>query len=381
MMLTPTKLYFIRLKQHVRYIFKSVNSVLDWTVWIYFVIPMLVVATGMYVDLWRKFPLWAMEIRWDLSLVAAIGFLLLSAKLHIGVEEADQLILFQHERWLRVIKQWALGYSAIMVTVRMLLVMTLLLPFLLQTAGLSAAALIPLLLYSIVAAVVMLVINYQLNKGGKWWLRLLRSILRSILVALIWLLPAYGAVAGQWQLPYFFIALGLIAFFLVWRYAATSLAYGQQLRQEQEFRMKLTGALLSQVQEKQPSRRRKKPWIFGKSQRLFKRADVASVISELRIKAMLRTPSLLQVWATILATGSYALILVDGIGKVVVMAGLLFITRVWLHLQWEQWKTEQYLQIYLPETNKAKKLSQNLLTIPGLLIWLIVVIVSLLIKA
>src|SRR5690606_24477693 len=100
----------------------------------------------------------------------------------------------------------------------------------------------------------------------------------------------------------------------------------------------------------------------------------------LRIKALLRSLSVLQVGLSIIASGSYAIILVDGYGALAVVIGLVLVKRVWLHLQWEQWTKEQYLQLYVKESEqrkRAKSLSTNLLMIPGLLIWLAVFMITL----
>jgi ABC-2 type transport system permease protein len=378
-MLTPTRLFFIRLKQHARYIAKSVNSVLDWSVWLYLVVPMLVIGLGLYVDLWRQFPDWAININWEWPLIAAVGFLLVSAKPYIGVAEADQLLLLQNERWFKVMKQWALGYSSLMAVIRLLLLMFLLLPFLVQASGFTIPELLPLLLYSFVITIIMLISHSYFNKRGKWWMKLLRSLARSTIVAVLWVLPAYGYTADLWKLNYFLFGLMAMMLYFIRRYAATPLPYAQQLQQEQEFRMRLTGALLSQVQENKSSKRWKKPWVFRKSQRLFRRGDSVYTISELRIKALLRSFSLLQVGLTIIAAGSYAIILVDGIGALVVIVGLVVVMRTWLHLHWEQWRKEQYLLLYIAEGQEAKKaktLSTHLLTVPALLVWLVVLLIT-----
>lgn len=371
-MLTPNRLFFVRLKQHVRYIAKSLRSVLDWTVWLYVLVPLLFIASGLYIELWTRIPAWANDIPWSLMLITAVSFLLLNAKPHIGVEEADQLILLQHKQWLQRVKQLGLVYSVIMAALRLLILYAVLLPYLMIVAELSKAVLLELLLYSICTSLIMLIVNQYLIKEGKWWMRLIRSGVRSIVLAVVWVLPAFGYTVQLWPLHYFIIASAVIAIVLAWRYAVTPLAYARQLRQEQEFRLRLTSVLLSQVHETKSSKRRKRPWIFRKSQRLFKRSDAHYVISELRIKAILRSPSLLQIWGLMIVVGSYAITLVDGVGVWVIVAGLVFIKRSWLHMQWEHWRTEDYLQLYLTEAYAAKKLSQRLLMGPGLAIWTII---------
>jgi len=298
----------------------------------------------------------------------------------VGVAEADQLILLQHESWFKVMKQWGLLYSVVMTAAGQLLILIILLPFLVQGGNYTTDELLPLQVYSVGSAIIMYTISPYFYKRGKWWARLLRSSLRSLIVALLWVLPAYGYSAGLWKLDYIFIALLLVILLCLWRYVTVKLPFALQLQQEQEFRSNLTGVLLSQVQENKPTKRRKKPWVFSKSQRLFKRSDLVYSISELRIKALLRSLSVLQVGLSIIASGSYAIILVDGYGALAVVIGLVLVKRVWLHLQWEQWTKEQYLQLYVKESEqrkRAKSLSTNLLMIPGLLIWLAVFMITL----
>jgi len=379
-MLTPTKLLFIRLRQHVRYITKALNSVLDWSVWLYIVVPLLVVAIGLYADLWRQFPDWALNIGWEWIYIAIINLFLIGAKPFVGVAEADQLILLQHDRWYKVMKQWGLLYNGLMTIIRLALILIILLPFLVLGSGFTVADLLPLQLYSLGSTIMMYSISPYFYKRGKWWARLLRSSLRSLITVVIWAVPAYGYMVNLWKLDYIFIALLLVILGCTWRYFTGKLPFALQLQQEQEFRSNLTGILLSQVQEQKSTKRKKKPWIFRKSQRLFKSSDYVYTVCELRIKALLRSLSVLQVGLTIIASGSYAVFLVDGFGALVVVIGLVLVKRVWLHLQWEQWSKEQYLQLYLKDsegTKRAKSLSTNLLTIPGLFIWLAIMVISL----
>lgn len=374
-MLTPTKLFFIRLKQHARFITKSFNSVLDWSVWVYFVVPLIVVGIGLYVDLWRRFPDWANFISWEWIMIALVSIFAMGTKPYVGVAEADQLLLLQHQVWFKVMKQWGLGYNFIMTIVRISLLICLLSPFLVQANGFTFMDIVLFFIYSIGVVMTMLMLSPILHKKGRWWQRTIFFTIQITVITLIWILPAYGLCFKQWDFSLLLFGLLVVVIVSLWRYIARPLPFNQQLQQELDFRMSITSILLSQVQEKRPSKRRKKPWIFRSSQKLFKNSNLVYTVSELRIKALLRSTNILRVGLTIIVSGSYAIILTGGTGAIAVAVGLVFLKRVWLNMQWGQWINEQYIQLYLTDsqiTKEAKKLSTNILTVPGIIIWLVV---------
>ena len=90
---------------------------------------------------------------------------------------------------------------------------------------------------------------------------------------------------------------------------------------------------------------------------------------------MLRSAALLQGWAMIVGLGSYAIILVGGVGSWAVIIGLVLMKRAVLSLQWGQWIKSDYISLYVKEQYAAYKLSQRVLIAPGLFIWIVVAII------
>lgn len=376
-MLTPAKLFWIRLKQHYVYIGKSLRTTTDWTVWLYIIVPALFIFSGLYIELWTKLPNWSYSLRWDFILIAMFSFIF-SAQVHIGVDEADRLVLLQHRSWMIRLKRYGYMYSALIMVIRLLLVFLLLLPFLLGTSAIQQTDMLLLLLYSAVAGFLLLTLNHYFVQAGKWRRKLVRALQRSMLLGAVYVFPVYGYIALFWGQTYMlavFAALLILTLLMLYRYMTTPFHYPQQLQEEQSKRAGFTGILLSQVEEKRASKRLKRPWVFRSSQRLFKSSHAAAVITELRVKALLRSLPLLQVWLLMLAAGSYAIILVGGSGGWVVVAGLLILKRTWLKLQWEQWVSSEYLALYVKNQSGAYKLSQHVLTVPDLLVWIIVALI------
>lgn len=376
-MLTPAKLFWIRLKQHYRYMGKSLHTIADWTVWLYIIVPALFIFSGLYIELWTKLPEWSYVMRWELIIVA-VSSMMLYFQVHIGVEEADRLVLLQHRDWHMKLKRYGYAYSVILLLVRLLLVMGLLLPFIKGTTDLSNEQLLLLLGYSVIAGMTMLTINHYFNKSGAWWRKMLRTMQRTFIVGIIYVLPAALYMLGFLTMPYMLVATGVLFFVLIvliYHFMTKSFNYGQQLEQEQEKRARFTGMLLSQVEEQtQSTKRLKKPWIFRSSQRLFKSTDQRFVVTELRIKAMLRSKQLLQAWIILIAVGSYAIFLVGGSGGWAVVVGIYYLQRFALKLQWDEWVKRDYLSLYIKEQLAGYKLSQNILSIPALIIWIVIAI-------
>jgi len=108
---------------------------------------------------------------------------------------------------------------------------------------------------------------------------------------------------------------------------------------------------------------------------MFKSDELSVVVTELRVKAWLRSASLLQGWLMLTAAGSVAIILVGDISSWVVVAGLVLLKRSVLKMQWDQWIQSDYISLYVKEQYAAYKLSQHVLTVPGLLIWIVIAII------
>jgi len=376
-MLTPAKLFWIRLLQHYRYIGKSLKTTADWTVWLYILIPALIIFSGLYVELWTRLPEWSLNMRWEMIMIAVLG-LMMNTQVHIGVDEADRLILLQHQGWLIKLKRYGYIYSVVMLLLRMSFAFTLLLPFILGTTELTSDQLQLVLAYSVVVGILTLAINHYFAKAGSWWRRTLRKGLRALLLAVIYVVPVVVYMLEQWSFTYMLGALVVLLLFtigVVYRYMTTAFHYGQQLEQEQATRARFTGMLLSQIEENKSTKRLKKPWIYRASQRILKSDHISVVVAELRFKAMLRSKALLQAWIMLVAIGSYAIILVGGVGSWVVVIGLLFLKRTALSLQWEQWIKSDYISLYVKEQYAAYKLSQRMLIVPGLIIWIVIAII------
>ena len=89
------------------------RTALDWTVWLYFIVPGLWLGGGTYLEIWHHpaswltgMPLWAGE---RLPL-----FLIFLGRLRTFTEEADVLFLLQKQTWGRGLKLRGFGYTAFM---------------------------------------------------------------------------------------------------------------------------------------------------------------------------------------------------------------------------------------------------------------------------
>lgn len=57
---TPLRLYRRRRKEHFKEQMKNLRLVVDWTVWVYLLVPGLLYLIGWYTSLWTKpLPAWA----------------------------------------------------------------------------------------------------------------------------------------------------------------------------------------------------------------------------------------------------------------------------------------------------------------------------------
>lgn len=100
---TPLGLYRRRRKEHFNEQLKNLKLVVDWTVWVYLLIPGLLYFSGWYVSLWSKpLPSWATGLTLPI-LTGLIDIIMLTGGILLFVEEADVLFLKSRSLWMRTL--------------------------------------------------------------------------------------------------------------------------------------------------------------------------------------------------------------------------------------------------------------------------------------
>jgi ABC-2 type transport system permease protein len=371
-MLTPRQLFWIRLKKNAKEQLRVWKSVLDWSVWLYLVIPGLFIGGGLYREVLQEMPDWAMSLPWAKLYPILLLLLLLSGQVRIFVENADRLFLLQRPEWLQTLKRCGFGYTLAVKLVVVGLPFLLLLPFLLKAEGLTGLQLGLAYGYTIVIGMVMAIGIHMLQGKLTGWRKRSIQWIGLLLFIAVYLTPML-AWTYDTSLLGISLSAGIVALLIMLRFGIRSpINFEAEVKQESETRLRSTELLMSQVIEAKPLVRLKSPFLFRQSQRLFRKSDSGTILAEMRLKAFLRGMTNIRVWISFISASTVAVTLVPGPVALFLVAALSLLGSAWLQLQWKQWFAEAYILQFPWSPGSARKgavISRFWLLLLPMLLW------------
>ena len=190
------RLFFDRLAKYWRFQTRVFFSVVDWVVALYIVIPGLLIAGYHYIQLGQGSYTWPAQLTYFALLLILFIWTWLG-RFHLFVEEADQLLVRQHQRVFRGIQHLGILYSSIYALFGTLFVFFLLWPLMIVYMELSYAGVFSLLCLTLGAKL--------LHHAGKLYhfLPFKRGI-KWLLTIFIFMIDAgaffsFGFLIGDWS--------------------------------------------------------------------------------------------------------------------------------------------------------------------------------------
>lgn len=371
--MTKRRLFFTRLKRDWKTQAKAWASALDWTVWLYLLIPALIIGGGMYLELWETLPAWSEAMPWLLFAKISLFIMILLARIRVYLEAADRLFMLQKPAWVQALRRYGMMYGGLKQAAALLLPLVLLLPFLLKAEQLSRSTLMLYYLhawsFSMIAAAAEHVTANVLLGWRKW----------AVYLSCVSVIAVFYFVSAGWlsSSPAVTLILTLFAAFISLMAALRAkLNIEQEVEREQSAKLKTTELLMSQVIESKPKINLRKPFLWTKSQRIFKTSDAGTILAEMRLKAYARKLSHLQVWLGFISISSVALTLVPPAAAAALIIALAAMGANWLRAQWLQWIAEEFIAQYSwtdRQKNDGIVLSRGLIMLPAIAVWCAVV--------
>lgn len=372
-MMTPDRLFRIRLKFRLKEQWKAWNSALDWTVWLYILVPALLVGGGFYRDFWLDMPEWAEMVPWRTGLAIALLLPMIMGRVRVFVEEADRLFMLQKKEWLLGLKRRGMLYTACVQAALLLFPFAVLLPFLVRAEGMGGLEIVQMYAHTWLASLTWSIVSQWVDLPVRGWRKWLLEGCCLIAWAAAYLVPVLLLGSGQG-------AAVMVPAFAVMATAAAASAYGSlrsgirfeaEVKQDRDVRNRSTEFLLSQTGNVRPLSKRKRPLLLRRSQRLFKGTDAAAVLAEMRIKAFVRS-SVVRIWIGYTSVCTTAIVAAPPSASVVLIPAFTYIGASWLRAQWEQWIAEEYIAHFewsAEASAQAAVLSRFWLLLPPLLVW------------
>ncbi|WP_158702769.1 ABC transporter permease [Paenibacillus faecalis] len=360
----PAQLFRRRMLTYWKYQLSVIQSVADWTVMLYILIPGLLLGAGLYMEQWTTPPpAWLELMPWQVA--AAALLFMFSGHVLLFVEEGDMLFLRQQSRWMRGLMARGMIYSITVNTLKGLMFVMITLPFLYRGFGLDAWTLFS---WGVLAAgsswcTNLLIHNIRVRFRGflkGLFSLLLRALSYVIFLAILMFLPGMPISAMVTGL-----LLMLTAVFLMRTRLSMVGTFTADVQEDARIRMRLTDKVLAQAVGK-PPRTRSKSWLFRKSRRIYRSSAPDKRFAGAGVKAFLRNRENLLLYVQLTAAAIPAVLFPPGVVKVIVYGALMLLVSYLLHMKWTAFAEAEF-SLVLPFSS-AQQMSAGLLAVRTLML-------------
>lgn len=324
-------LFLQRVADHFRQLKALCKTAIDWIVWLYVILPVLVIGGYNYWKWWRD--------EWDLSammfpietIIFAVLFLLMAAgSLRFFIERADQLFLRQYHHGYRQLKKLGVFYSATVHFIILVVVFAILAPLFLVQLEKNIAFLVALFFLCWSGSLLIPAIRQLLQFRFRGWrYYIMNTIFMGSSAAVYWGMIHLWDAAKTNQLLLMAGCL-LIIFTLTWfvlvvRMHKTSV-FLDELANEITLKYRFMSTMLMsagmvgapQFQQVKTAKSNKRPWFFRKSGTIFSKRTPEKVIIELHMKYLLRNKHRRMLMLQLTGTCLFALLILPSVLKWIV---------------------------------------------------------------
>jgi len=352
---TLRSLFISRVGRHWAGQYRVWRSALDWTVWLYILIPGLLFAVGTYRSWWQYPPEWLVGLPDPLAafppLIAA-----LSGGLRVFAEDADVLFLRQRQAWRKGLVGLGIAYSCLVHHVVIAALFGFMTIWLVHMIGITIAQMLWWAAFTAACRTGYAIVKHLIGARWNGWRKYAVLCLAGAIAAAAYLAPT------QYFLSSRHTAILQIAAAIAW-VALAGAAVGKlrargtfrhDVLMERKAQLAGTDFLLSQSIERKPRVQLRRPLLFRQSGRLFRRGDAGTVLAEMRIKSFLRKGANIRLWLSFISVSSTAVLLSPAWLSLPVALALPGIAAVWLHEQWKDWFAEPFLAQFPWEPSAAR---------------------------
>jgi ABC-2 type transport system permease protein len=353
--MSASRLFFSRAGEELSYQWRVLRSVLDWTIVVYFVIPVLIAAPFLYEDIWQNHHLyWSDKLPYALLFIIA---LLLSSpgNFRTYLMEADLLHLIQKKALLNPLKRNGFFLSFFGAFLRVFVIFILLLPLFFGVYGLNVYELVSLYLAACSFRLLFLTIKKVFVRN--WSKTSLFFIFLILIVTLS--VNAKPLVTGLVSL----LVIGAVFIHHLSQITHTNRWFLKEIEIENRERVRFIKLIMnfSMEVEKEPVNQRNQPLIFWRgSRRIFKKRSKENGVLDLLMKGFLRRNYLISYLQITGITVSAIIVLPVWI-KWVVFLGFAFFIRSWLKSVFRKMMESPFFEIipYDKEVSESAWLRLN----------------------
>lgn len=370
-MININKLFIKRLTSEWKYNLGVWKSVIDWTVALYIVIPALAFAIYQY-RLWWYNPPKVLAMLPITIFIAISAFFAWQGTIRIFVKEADQLFLLKRTKWVPGIIGRGISYSIFLNLILSLFFFSLMAPLLIKHYEISISDFIAFFLITFLIKVLSGLLKQRISlfvQGIKQYLALkgLFVLLSSIFVIIL------PHIFNSSVLFFLIVLILLICnYVLIQNRIKLEGTFLADVEREQKESLKYVSFLLSfagvRVENKKSQRSR--PWLFRKSNHIFKKRTTINGLVELCIKATLRNKGHVTQYMELVILSILTVLALPTL-KWLIWLGIAFILTNFVGLFWKEFMVSEYTKIFQwKKEHKYLALRKFLfiMTLPGFLL-------------
>ncbi|MBB6673261.1 ABC transporter permease [Cohnella nanjingensis] len=343
--MNPMLLTLERIVSFWRKVWKGWRLVLDWTVLLYIVLPALWIGGGIYTESMRQPPPWVDMIP-ATTPILVLAVTLLRGRLRTFAEPGDGLFLRNNRSWTARMIAVGFFYTLAARLLTALTVTAVMLPLATSRLGWTDGQCLILAVSSALLGFVWTLARDRVERRWTGWRRTVANATARIAVLAGW---GFGTgllfQAGR-PLLYADAVLVPLAIWLAWRRLSASGAFAHEVDVERDAYAACVRWILMEAGEVVNPPSTKRPLLFPKSGRLFRRREARQRVAELWLRATLRDPSMVRSLLVLTGAGSAAVWLSPAWLAVIAWVGMVALTILWLHGQWNQWVTERYIALF-----------------------------------
>ncbi|GEL77780.1 ABC transporter permease [Tenuibacillus multivorans] len=362
-MMTGKRLFKRRLKQHIQFYMQIRRVAVDWAVWIYVLIPLLLTGLYQYITLWNMEAGWATYLN-EPALALIITIFIFSGISISFLQSADILYLWQKQDVMGTLHRYRLGYYYTISLVKWLIVIGILAPIFMVYLNWTGSMLcaLGLIVYFLQVLVGILRRRFKIQLG-KWVSRFLIIGLVVVVYILMRYSLAHMATTG-WVLA--LVTIVMTAYYSTY-FIRQKQNFYREIDLDTEHKNKLLQLVLMQsayiggpeyLSEK-ISNLRKHPWLFRKSQKMFKAYTPEIGYREVFIKSLLRSKNWLLLYVQIVGFGVFGIVMFPFWLKWFMWIGMIFLIGNFLKTYWNKIWSHQFLDLVKWREVEPQKVSRH----------------------
>jgi ABC-2 type transport system permease protein len=341
---SPGSLFWRRLGEYFRNQVTLLRSITDWTVWLYILIPGILLASRLYYGLWvEALPHWS-EVLPAGAFPALMLLVIYRSGILLFIQEGDVLFIRKRHRWIRGLIIRGAVYSMTSILMVMTLAFIILLPFLVQRLGIDIVEATYYWIFSIMTGWVIAWIRHIVIVNMKGWRRHLLlipvlGILGFLYTQVSLMLLQETRVALVISLLMLCMVILLIRFRL--RMQGT---FMNDVQEDSKRRLMLTNFVLSQAVDK-PKPSRTRTWIFRHSPNLYRSRSAERRLAGAAVKALFRNPQNLTLYLQFTGACILAIIFPPFIIKCLVLMAVYVLLTYWHVRYWVSFLNDDWISL------------------------------------